>query len=91
MSQYATNPQTLEEALEPEKVQVKNWSAFIESEVVNFFNTYNYHNSNMRSSQGLIITKFRKFFFHSDGKIQNHFHLSYHNKGIAYRILFFPH
>ena len=40
MSQYATNPQTLEEALEPEKVQVKNWSAFIESEVVNFFNTY---------------------------------------------------
>ena len=28
MSQYATNPQTLEEALEPEKVQVKNWSSF---------------------------------------------------------------
>ena len=52
MSQYATNPQTLEEALEPEKVQVKNWAAFIESEVVNFFNTYKLEKMTLEDGRG---------------------------------------
>ena len=40
------------EALEPEKVQVKNWSAFIESEVVNFFNTYKLEKMTLEDGRG---------------------------------------
>lgn len=29
---------TMDEALEPEKTKVKQWAAFVESDIVNFFN-----------------------------------------------------
>ena len=52
MNQYATGPATLEEALEPEKVKVKNWSPFIETEVVNFFNTYKLEKMTLEDGRG---------------------------------------
>lgn len=41
MNETLANPQSLEEAMEPGITRKKSWAAFIESDVVNFFNQHN--------------------------------------------------
>ena len=40
MNETFANPLSLEEALNPGSTKKKNWAAFVESDVVNFFNQY---------------------------------------------------
>lgn len=51
MNQYSTT-ETLAEALAPEQSQRKNWSAFVESEVVNFFNIHKLEKMTLEDGRG---------------------------------------
>lgn len=46
------NPQTLEEALQPGSTNKKNWAAFVENDVANFFNLHSIEKMSIDDGRG---------------------------------------
>ena len=45
-------PETLAEAMEPEKNTIRKWSSFVESDAVNFFNQFQLEKMTMEDGKG---------------------------------------
>lgn len=52
MNDKYAGPGSLEEAINPEKNRIRNWSAFVESDVVNFFNNFELEKMTLEDGRG---------------------------------------
>ncbi|MEG1536979.1 MAG: hypothetical protein RR387_01690 [Clostridiales bacterium] len=52
MNDVKQAPKTLEQALHPEEVQKKNWSAFVEADVADFFIKYDIEKMSIDDGRG---------------------------------------